>query len=74
MLVSDTEVESIEPAVNLDPNEEGYVKLRLLETTEFDNIRLPPNINIEIKQEHAEELVRKDSARPLPSDTPLETK
>jgi hypothetical protein len=73
MLVSDTATESIEPALALDPNEEGYVKLRLIEATEFDNIRLPPNINIEIKHEHAEELVRKDSARPLPADTPLGT-
>ncbi len=74
ILISDTQNESIEPALNLDPNEEGYVKLRLIEHTEFDNIRLPPNINIEIKKEHAEELVRKDSARPLPADTPLEPK
>ena len=56
----------------LDPNEEGYVKLRLIEATEFDNIRLPPHINIEIKQEHAEELVSNKSARPLPADTPLD--
>jgi hypothetical protein len=72
MLVSDVESESIEPAMALDPNEEGYVKLRLIEATEFDNIRLPPHINIEIKQEHAEELVSNKSARPLPADTPLD--
>ena len=71
MLVSDSPAETTEPALALDPNEEGYVKLRLVEPTEFDNIRLPPHINIEIKQEHAEELVRKESARPLPADTPL---
>ena len=72
MLVSEEEPESIEPAMALDPNEEGYVKLRLIEATEFDNIRLPPHINIEIKQEHAEELVSNKSARPLPADTPLD--
>jgi hypothetical protein len=71
MLVSESEDESIEPLLALDPNEEGYVKLRLLEETKFDNIRLPPHINIEIKQEHAEELVSNKSARPLPADTPL---
>ena len=73
LLVSETDADSIEPALALDPNEEGYVKLRLIEATEFDNIRLPPHINIEIKQEHAEELIRNESARPLPADTPLET-
>jgi len=73
MLVSDVETESIEPTMALDPNEEGYVKLRLLEETKFDNLRLPPHINIEIKQEHAEELVSNKSARPLPADTPLVT-
>ena len=73
MLVSEAEADSIEPVLTLDPNEEGYVKLRLIEATEFDNIRLPAHINIEIKQEHAEELVRNESARPLPADTPLET-
>jgi hypothetical protein len=72
MLVSDVEADSIEPVLALDPNEEGYVKLRLIEATEFDNIRLPPHINIEIKQEHAEELVSNKSARPLPADTPLD--
>jgi len=71
MLVSENATESIEPSMALDPNEEGYVKLRLIEATEFDNIRLPPHINIEIKQEHAEELVSNKSARPLPADTPL---
>jgi len=72
MLVSDFEADSIEPVLALDPNEEGYVKLRLIEATEFDNIRLQPHINIEIKQEHAEELVSNKSARPLPADTPLD--
>jgi hypothetical protein len=72
MLVSDVEADSIEPVLALEPNEEGYVKLRLIEATEFDNIRLPPHINIEIKQEHAEELVSNKSARPLPADTPLD--
>ena len=72
MLVSDVDADSIEPVLALDPNEEGYVKLRLIEATEFDNIRLPPHINIEIKQEHAEELVSNKSARPLPADTPLD--
>ena len=73
MLVSETAADSIEPAMALDPNEDGYVKLRLIEPTEFDNIRLPPHINIEIKQEHAEELIRNESARPLPADAQLET-
>jgi hypothetical protein len=71
-IIAEGEYEGSEPNLGLEVGEDGFVKLRLLEHTEIANIRLPPHINIEIPLEHAEELVNKDSARPLRKDEEFE--
>ena len=71
-IIAEGEYEGSEPNLGLEAGEDGFVKLRLLEHTEIANIRLPAHINIEIPLEHAEELVGKDSARPLRKDEEFE--
>jgi hypothetical protein len=73
-IIAEGEYEGSEPGLSLEAGEDGFVKLRLLEHTEIANIRLPAHINIEIPLEHAEELVGKDTARPLRPDEEFEPK
>lgn len=73
-IIAEGEYEGSEPALSLETSEDGFVKLRLLEHTEIGNIRLPAHINIEIPLDHAEELINKDSARPLRADEEFEPK
>lgn len=72
--VSEGDYQGSEPNLSLEAGDDGFVKLRLLEHTEIANIRLPAHINIEIPLEHAEELVNKDTARPLRADEEFEPK
>lgn len=71
-IVAEGDYQGSEPNLSLEAGEDGFVKLRLLEHTEIGNIRLPAHINIEIPLEHAEELVGKESARPLRADEEFE--
>lgn len=73
-IIAEGEYEGSEPNIGLEAGEDGFVKLRLLEHTEIGNIRLPAHINIEIPLDHAEELVSKDTARPLRADEEFEPK
>jgi hypothetical protein len=73
-IIAEGEYEGSEPSLSLEAGEDGFVKLRLLEDTEISNIRIPAHTNIETTLEHAEELVGKDSARPLRPNEEFEPK
>ena len=73
-IISEGGYEGSEPGLSLEADDDGFVKLRLLEHTEIARIRLPAHINIQIPLDHAEELVGKDAARPLRPDEEFEPK